>query len=331
MNLELPDAAERFGQEASRALGARGGIAIARQAFVDPQVPALGVGPLLEELGIGELRQAGDVESLMAAVELCRAAGAVALPYPVAARLAGEDVPVAVVDRAHPQADHATVFDRWLVIDQDGASASAQPGGRSLGSRLGFFVAELVPDAWTTTGTAESAKSAALFLTFQSAVALGVCQEAFRLTVDHARQRRQFGKPLARFQSVRFRLAEASTELAGLEELTRYTAVQVAQREGAAVVDVLGLRLQMITVSRRLMRTAHQLHGAMGFCDEYDLSVFSRYLQPLTRLPADRPGTVAGLLAAVDRYGFDATHPVPPFGPTAGPAPGRFTVAARAR
>lgn len=130
-------------------------------------VPALQVGPLLEGLGIGELRGAEDVETLMAAAELCREAGVEALPYPVAALLAGEDTPVAVVDRAHPRPGHAAAFDRWLIIDQDGATARARPGGGPLGSRLGFFVADLVPDSWTTTGTVESAKGAARFLTFQ--------------------------------------------------------------------------------------------------------------------------------------------------------------------
>ena len=34
-----------------------------------------------------------------------------------------------------------------------------------------------------------------------------------------------------------------------------------------------------------MLRTAHQLLGALGFCDESDVSVLDRHIQPLIRLP----------------------------------------------
>ena len=46
-----------------------------------------------------------------------------------------------------------------------------------------------------------------------------------------------------------------------------------------------------------VFRVTHQLHGAVGFCDETTLSWLSRYSQPLRRLPFGRSGTQDELTA----------------------------------
>ena len=52
-----------------------------------------------------------------------------------------------------------------------------------------------------------------------------------------------------------------------------------------ALDDALALRLAAIEAAEVVFRVAHQLHGAIGFCDETPLSWLSRYSQPLRRLP----------------------------------------------
>ena len=52
-----------------------------------------------------------------------------------------------------------------------------------------------------------------------------------------------------------------------------------------ALADALALRLAAIEAADTVFRISHQLHGAMGFCDESTLSWISRYSQPLRRLP----------------------------------------------
>jgi alkylation response protein AidB-like acyl-CoA dehydrogenase len=49
--------------------------------------------------------------------------------------------------------------------------------------------------------------------------------------------------------------------------------------------DALVLRLKAAETARQVLRTAHQLLGALGFCDESDVSVLDRHTQPLIRLP----------------------------------------------
>lgn len=62
-----------------------------------------------------------------------------------------------------------------------------------------------------------------------------------------------------------------------------------AENQGppARSADALVLRLKAADTARQVLRTAHQLLGALGFCDESDISVLDRHTQPLTRLPLD--------------------------------------------
>ena len=96
----------------------------------------------------------------------------------------------------------------------------------------------------------------------------------------------QFGKPLAEFQAVRFAVADASVAVRGLHELAKYT---ICRPESLPMqvhsADALVLRLKASDTARQVLRASHQLLGALGFCDESDVSVLDRHTQPLIRLP----------------------------------------------
>ncbi len=115
---------------------------------------------------------------------------------------------------------------------------------------------------------------------------MGAVQQALEITRQHVTARTQFGKPLAEFQAVRFTIADASVAVRGLYELAKYT---ISRSESTATqvrsADALILRLKAADTARQVMRTAHQLLGALGFCDESDVSVLDRHTQPLIRLP----------------------------------------------
>ena len=53
-----------------------------------------------------------------------------------------------------------------------------------------------------------------------------------------------------------------------------------------------------------MFRVAHQLHGAIGFCDELPLSWLSRYSEPLRRLPLGRSATLYELTCRLGRRGL---------------------------
>lgn len=304
MNVELPDVAVEFGDSAHRAFLAAGGVDLARRAEADPQLRATVVVPMLGRLGALDLRLGTDGEADLAAGELCRTAGQVALPYPLASVLAAPDGPggpVAVVSPELPRADHGDLFPHWQVVTVDGASSwDAVPDGDALGTRLGPFVTAL--RLRTERGPAEA--SGHLVLTAWQL--LGTVERALELAVEHVRAREQFGRPLSAFQSVQFQVADLAVAVQSLRELARFTMWRLSVPAADHLVDALALRLHALETTTLVLRTCHQLHGAIGLCNEHDLSVLTRHAQPALRQPAGLEATTAHLMAAIDVGGFDS-------------------------
>ncbi len=106
------------------------------------------------------------------------------------------------------------------------------------------------------------------------AQAAGALDAALALSIDHVNSRHQFGKPLAKFQTVQQVLAIFATEAA---------AVNVAGAAAAAALDKAGgdCDAAMFEIACAKLRTnkaigiaapiAHQVHGAIGFTRDYPL------------------------------------------------------------
>jgi hypothetical protein len=313
VNLDLPEVAAEFGAAAERALAQAGGVALARRAEADPSVRITEVAPLLDRLGFGDIRLDDGLDAALAGAELCRVAGRTVLPYPLAAVLvapAAGTMPVAVVDPARPLVDHGDVFPTWAAVAPDGRTWRAEPAGQALGSRLGPFVVPLTlePDMLPVAGELP----ASLALVLGSWQVLGALERAVELTAAHVTERHQFGRPLAAFQAVQFQTADALTAVRGLRELAGYTLWRIYNEPGAAPADALALRVAALDAARTVLGTAQQLHGAIGFCDEHDLSLLVRHTQPLLRLPAGLEATTEALLTTIDRAGFEGLFPLPP-------------------
>lgn len=108
----------------------------------------------------------------------------------------------------------------------------------------------------------------------------GALDRILALSIEHANQRQQFGKPLAKFQAVQQNLAILAVEAA---------AVNSAGAAMALAIDRRGLddggRFEIATAKLRANRAvgigtaiAHQVHGAIGFTQEYPLHRFTRRL-----------------------------------------------------
>lgn len=178
---------------------------------------------------------------------------------------------------------------------------AAAPAGTPLGSRLGPFVTDL------TLGepSGDHAVDVLHHLTLSACRVLGTVDRAVELAVEHVTSRVQFGKPLSAFQAVQFQVADASVAVAGLRELSHFTLWRLHLDPDGALPDVLALRVHALDVARAVLRTCQQLHGAAGVCDEYDVSVLARHVQPALRLPWSAERTVAHLSSAIREHGFE--------------------------
>jgi alkylation response protein AidB-like acyl-CoA dehydrogenase len=113
----------------------------------------------------------------------------------------------------------------------------------------------------------------AAFLT--AAQSLGVGLELLRRTVEYVKQRRQFGVEIGSFQAVKHRLADA---LVGLE-FARPLLFGAALTQDPA--EIAAAKLAAGEAAYRAARAALQLHGAVGYTEELDLSLWLRKALPL--------------------------------------------------
>ncbi|CAJ1494160.1 acyl-CoA dehydrogenase family protein [[Mycobacterium] kokjensenii] len=281
MNLELGDEAQEYGREAVRAFEGAGGDELVLRADADPAGREDLIGPLLRELGAFELAPRTDADELEAAAALCRAAGYWALPYPVAECLstpADLDVDGLIVVADHaPAGPVAGLSKRWATVTVSGTRSTVLGLSEPRPALVaGLELAELDRDG---------AGDIALALTLPSWTLLGMLDRAMDLTIAHVRLREQFGQALSTFQGVQFQLTDAEVERAGLDMLATYTLWSIATGRPEAADDALALRMAALEAAEVVFRICHQLHGAVGFCDETALSWLSRYSQPLRRLP----------------------------------------------
>ncbi|MEU1512711.1 acyl-CoA dehydrogenase family protein [Streptomyces sp. NPDC005811] len=101
-----------------------------------------------------------------------------------------------------------------------------------------------------------------------AAQALGVGLALLERTVAYVRQRTQFGVAVGSFQAVKHRLADARIALEFARPLVLGAAVTMAP------ADVAAAKLTACEAAYACARTALQLHGAIGYTQEYDLSLW---------------------------------------------------------
>jgi alkylation response protein AidB-like acyl-CoA dehydrogenase len=112
------------------------------------------------------------------------------------------------------------------------------------------------------------------------ALAVGVCSEALRLTAEYTKTRKQFDQPIATFQAVGQRAADAFIDT----EAVRLTALQAAWRIEAglpAEAAVASAKYWAALGGSRVVRAAQHLHGGVGADREYPLHRYYLYARQL--------------------------------------------------
>ena len=107
------------------------------------------------------------------------------------------------------------------------------------------------------------------------AEALGGAEAVLDMTLEYAKQRVQFGRPIGTFQAVQHHCADIATDV----ECSRYIAYQAAWRldEGLpAGTEVSMAKAWVSGAYRRVCALAHQNHGAIGFTKDHNLQLYTR-------------------------------------------------------
>lgn len=128
-----------------------------------------------------------------------------------------------------------------------------------------------------------------------AAQALGAGRTLLSRTVAYVTQRTQFGVAIGSFQAVKHRLADTLLALEFAAPLVHGAALALAAGDEGAGRDIAAAKVTAGEAAYAAARTALQLHGAVGYTDELDLSLWIRKARPLR----DAWGTPAACRARV--------------------------------
>ena len=115
-----------------------------------------------------------------------------------------------------------------------------------------------------------------------ASLGLGMAQGAYECSVRYAKQRKQFGKAIAEFQAIQFKLADMATQIEAARLLT-YRAAWLADRaiasgdhEARITRESSMAKLYAGEVAVRVANEAVQIHGGYGFTKDYPAEKFYR-------------------------------------------------------
>ncbi|MGB8524925.1 MAG: acyl-CoA dehydrogenase family protein, partial [Candidatus Acidiferrales bacterium] len=115
-----------------------------------------------------------------------------------------------------------------------------------------------------------------------ASLGLGMAQGAYEASLRYAKQRKQFGKAIAEFQAIQFKLADMAMEIEAARLLTYQAAWLADQAIAAGKHDARFTRESSMAklyageVAVRVANEAVQIHGGYGFIKDYPAEKFYR-------------------------------------------------------
>ncbi len=108
-----------------------------------------------------------------------------------------------------------------------------------------------------------------------AAMGLGLAQGAFEMSMAYARERKQFGKPLTKFQAIAFKLADMATRIETARNLL-YKACWLKDNQQPYAKEAAMSKLYCSEVAKWVADEGVQIHGGYGLMKDYDIERFYR-------------------------------------------------------
>ena len=107
-----------------------------------------------------------------------------------------------------------------------------------------------------------------------SAEICGAAQRVLDMTVEYAKLRTAFGKPIGSYQGVKHKCADMLIEIENAKSLTYYAAWAVDEAEPDAAMAVSMAKAAASDAGRKVCAAGIQLHGGIGMTWEHDLQIY---------------------------------------------------------
>jgi alkylation response protein AidB-like acyl-CoA dehydrogenase len=192
------------------------------------------------------------------------------------ARLSGQTAPVAYA----PSADVAVVLAGGAVygVDLRGGGRPAPLSAMDRTRELGVLSFEETPAVFLG-GEDAAALLVDRAATLVSAEMLGAADHVLAETVQYAKDRVQFGKPIGSFQAVKHMLADALVDVEGMRSTAYYAAWCAAAGDPERSLSASMAKAWCSDASRRVMAAGLQVHGGIGFTWEHDMHLYLKRAQ----------------------------------------------------
>ena len=177
-----------------------------------------------------------------------------------------------------------------VVAEQDGGPvlvlAEATADGVVIGKRAQADGSSLGELSFSGTPAAELASGDAVQAALAEAVAdatalaaaelVGLSECAFEITLEYIKTREQFDKPIGSFQVIQHRAVDLNVMCevaqAGVREVLALMDRETDQKVRAQLAS--RAKARAVTAAKRITRDAVQLHGAVGYTDEFDIGLY---------------------------------------------------------
>jgi len=104
---------------------------------------------------------------------------------------------------------------------------------------------------------------------------VGQLQRVLEMSVDYAKQRIQFGRPIGSFQAIQHHCANMAVDVEAAR-LVAYRAAWLISEGLPCAKEVSTAKAWLNEACQRVMALGHQIHGAIGFTWDHDMQLFSR-------------------------------------------------------
>ncbi len=111
--------------------------------------------------------------------------------------------------------------------------------------------------------------------TAKCAEMIGIAQQAFEISLNYAKTRVQFGRPIGSFQAIKHKLANMVIDVDGSRYVT-YHAAWLLSEGLLAGPEIAVAKSWTNEACRRVVREGQQVHGGIGYTKEYDLQLYTR-------------------------------------------------------
>ena len=108
-----------------------------------------------------------------------------------------------------------------------------------------------------------------------AALSVGIAQGAFEAAVRYAKERHQFGQPIAEFQAIQFKLADMATQIEAARLLTQQAAFLKDNNKRVTKESAMA-KLYASEVAVRVSEESVQIHGGYGYTKDYPAEKYWR-------------------------------------------------------